>query len=132
MSSPKLWILPTFTRWNSSWREYGKCSQMWLLTATPLRASSDLMICVTSEAQPPQELAALLCFFMPPMVTTPASTAAQMSPLLTLLQEQICAEAGSAATPMPALSAPSPGATSNDSGRDGSAMLFSMSCNQVP
>src|SRR5687768_3605241 len=107
ISASKLRISPTLTRWNSSWREYGKCSHRWLLTATPLRESSALMSCVTSCAQPPQVLAALLCFFIAPSVTQPVLTAAQMSPLLTLLHEQICALSGSAATPIPAVAPPS-------------------------
>src|SRR4030095_5862241 len=45
------------------------------------------------------------------MVVQPASIAAQMAPLLTLLQEQICAVAGSPATPL--------GATNNAVGSSG-------------
>ena len=38
----------TLTRWNSSWRECGKCSQRWLVTATPARLSSALSSSATS------------------------------------------------------------------------------------
>src|SRR5688572_12003666 len=87
-------------RWKSCWREYGKCSHKWLVTATPRDASSALSTRASSELQPPQEVAALVDFLSAPMVVQPASIAAQMAPLLTLLQEQICAVAGSAATPL--------------------------------
>ena len=77
-----------------------KCSHKWLSTATPLRLSSDFRICVTREAQPPHDVAALVFFLMAPMVVQPASTAAQIAPLETLLHEQIWASAGSAASPL--------------------------------
>ena len=50
------------TRWNSSWRECGKCSHRWLFTATPRFFSSASRICLTSGPQPPQLVAALVCF----------------------------------------------------------------------
>ncbi len=61
-----------------------------------MRFSSACSTCVTRGAQPPHEVAARVAFFRAPMVVQPFSTAEQMAPLLTLLQEQICASAGSA------------------------------------
>src|ERR1700737_3141011 len=93
---------PTRMRENSCWREYGKCSHKCVLNDIPLPLSSPCRTCVTSGAQPPQDVAARVAFLMAPTVVQPLSTAAQMTPLLTLLHEQICASAGSAANPLPA------------------------------
>ena len=64
---------------------------------------------MTSGAQPPQVVPALVLVFSAPTVVQPASMAAQMPPFDTLLQEQICAVAGSAASALvggaPALAA---------------------------
>src|SRR5229473_5898494 len=87
---------PTRAKSNSSLRENAKCSQIWLLTATPRRLSSVFKTCVTSGAHPPQELAALVHCLSAPIVLAPPAMAAHRSPLLTLLQEQICAVSGSA------------------------------------
>ena len=70
-ASSKVLSSPMRTRWNSSWREYGKCSHRWLLTATPRFFSSALRICVTSGAQPPQPVPALVCVFSAPTVVQP-------------------------------------------------------------
>src|SRR5262245_4178062 len=104
---------PMRTRWNSCWREYGKCSHRLLLTAMPRRASSDLSTCVRSELQPPHEVAALVAVLSAPTVVLPASIAAQITPLVTLLHEQICALAGRPAAPRPtgSLTAPNDGTT---------------------
>ena len=81
---------PMRTRWNSCWREYGKCSHRWLSRRRPC-VSSAFRICVTSGVQPPQEVPAVVFFRAPRPYVQPASMAAQMSPFATLLQEQICA-----------------------------------------
>ncbi len=65
----------------------------------PPRVSSAFRIWVTSGAQPPQELAALVHFFRAPIDVAPPAMAVHRSALLTLLQEQICAWSGSAAAP---------------------------------
>src|SRR5207244_13351271 len=70
-------------------------------------------------AQPPQEVAALVCFLIAPTVVQPSSTAAQIAPLSTLLHEQICADVGSAATPVAA--APGPGSRGDGSNSTGSS-----------
>src|SRR5581483_3365832 len=98
--SAKLRRLPTRTSENSCWREYAKCSQRWVLMERPLRLSSLVRTWVTSGAQPPQVVAARVDFLRAPSVVQPASTAAQIAPLLTLLHEQICASAGNAANPL--------------------------------
>src|ERR1700731_3762266 len=90
---------PTRAKSNSSLRENAKCSQRWSLTATPRRVSSVLKTCVTSGAHPPQELAALVCFLRAPIVRAPPAMAAHRSRLLTLLQEQICADSDRAPRP---------------------------------
>src|SRR5262249_36108568 len=118
---------------NSCCREYGKCSHRWVLIETPLRLSSLVSTWVTSGAQPPQVLAARVAFLRAPIVVQPASTAAHIAPLLTLLQEQICASAGSAANPLAAEWAPpARGGRIKSSGRSGSGSPLSMVCNQVP
>src|SRR5256885_16481858 len=93
---------PTRMRENNCWREYGKCSHRCVLTDIPFRLSSVCSTWVTSGAQPPHAVAALVAFLRAPNVVQPFSTAAQRLPLLTLLHEQICASAGSAASPPPA------------------------------
>src|SRR5688572_17721545 len=67
--------------------------------ATPRLASSALSNCVTSALQPPQDVAALVAVLREATVVQPASIAAHKAPLLTLLQEQICAVIGKAAAP---------------------------------
>ena len=116
------------TRWNSCWREYGKCSHIEVLTLTPRFLSSAFRICVTSGVQPPQDVPALVLVFSAPTVVQPASMAEQMPPFETLLQEQICAVAGSAASALvggaPALAAAA--GNSMLSGFSGNAMALAI------
>ncbi len=133
-TSSKVLSSPTRTRWNSSWREYGKCSHRWLFTLTPRFFSSALSICVTSGAQPPQEVPALVLALSAPTVVQPASMARTDAPLETLLQEQICAESGSAASALVG-GAPAPAAAagkSNVSGFSGRAIALRVVCGSVP
>src|SRR5687768_15966954 len=102
------------------------------LTRRSLRAYSDFKFAATSGAQPPHEVAALVPVFNAPMVVHPASIAEQSAPLVTLLQEQICAEDGSAATPSPVgFLPPSSAGTMSSSGFAGSAKPFSIICSHV-
>src|SRR5258708_23865225 len=90
---------PTRAKSNSSLRENLKCSQIWLLTATPRRDSSVFRTSVTSCAHPPHELAALVHCLSAPTVLAPPALAAHRSRVLTLVHEQICAESGRAPSP---------------------------------
>src|SRR5688572_15811847 len=99
---------------------------MELLTLTPRFLSSALSSWVTSGVQPPQEVPALVLDFSPPTVVQPASMAEQRLPLDTLLQEQTCAESGSAASALVG-GAPAPAAAAGKSmvsGFSGSAMAL--------
>src|SRR5438552_3938609 len=103
---------------------------MCVLTEIPLRFSSACNTCVTSGAQPPHVVAARVAFFSAPIVVQPFSTAEQIAPLLTLLQEQICASAGSATRPEDF--APARGGNIRSSGCSGRGRLLSIICSQVP
>ncbi len=89
------------------------------------------MTCLTSALQPPQPVAALVQLFTAPISPAPATTAAQISALLTLWHEQICALSGSAATPSPFAGAPLLTGRISVSGSAGSAMPFSIICSSV-
>jgi len=93
---------------------------------------SSFMIWVTSGTQPPQVAPALVQAFISAMVQAPSPTAAWMRPLLTSLQEQICAVSGSASTPRPGLALPSLDGRIRNSGSAGSAMPLSAICSRVP
>jgi len=98
------------------------------LTTTPCAASCCYITCLTSALQPPQPVAALVHCFIAPMSVAPALTAWQISALLTLWQEQICALSGSAATPR-AFGALAEGAGKiSASGLAGSALPFRNLC----
>src|SRR5690606_14507627 len=90
------------------------------------------MTCVTNGTQPPQVDPALVQAFRSPIVHTPCPTAAQICPLLTLLQEQICALSGSASTPRPGLALPSLEGRIRNSGSSGRAIPLSAICSSVP
>src|SRR5438067_1306624 len=90
-SASKLCTRPSFTISNSSWRVKAKCSHRLRFTSRPAAASSASSSSATSGTQPPQPVPALVHALTPPTVDSfPASMARRMSPLLTLLQEQIC------------------------------------------
>jgi hypothetical protein len=92
-----------------------------LLTLTPARFSSAFKRSVTSGTQEPQVVPALVQLFTAPTaVSFWSRIAPQMSPLLTLLQEQICAASGSAVTPRPAGRSPFPAGRISISGSGGS------------
>src|SRR5271156_1169252 len=87
---------------------------------------------VTSGTQPPHEVPAQVAVFSAPVLVAPAHTAAQISPLETLLHEQICALSGSASTPSPGLLLPSLDGRIRNSGASGSSMRFNIICSSVP
>src|SRR5688500_6287117 len=124
--SSKLFSSPMRTRWNSCWRVYGKCSHIDVLTLTPRFLSSAFRICVTSGVQPPQVVPALVLVLSAPTVVQPASMAEQMPPFDTLLQEQICAVAGTAASALVggAFAPAAPAGNNIVSGFSGSAMAL--------
>jgi hypothetical protein len=96
-------------------------------------AISAFMTCVTSGTQPPQVAPALVQALSWPMVVqAPSPTAAQIRPLLTLLQEQICALSGRASAPRPGLALPSLEGRIRNSGSSGRAMPLSAICSSVP
>src|ERR1044072_5759972 len=117
---------PMRTRWNNCWRVYGKCSHIEVLTLTPRFLSSALSSCVTSGVQPPQVVPALVLVLSAPTVVQPPSMAAQMPPFETLLQEQICAVSGSAASALVGGARAEAAAAGNSmlSGFSGNAMAF--------
>src|SRR3954471_9251088 len=118
------WLMRT--RWNNCCRVYGKCSHIEVLTLTPRFLSSAFSSCVSSGVQPPQVVPALVLVLSAPTVEPPPSIAEQMPPFETLLQEQICALSGSAASALVG-GAPAPAAAAGNSmlsGFSGSAMAF--------
>src|SRR3954462_620057 len=126
--SSKVLSSPMRTRWNSCWRVYGKCSHIEVLTLTPRFLSSAFSSCVSSGVQPPQVVPALVLVLSAPTVEQPPSIAAQMPPFETLLQEQICALSGSAASALVGGAPATAAAAGNSmlSGFSGSAMAFDM------
>src|SRR5574341_446516 len=88
-------------RWNSAWRECGKCSHRLLFTLKPRFFISASRICFASGPQPPQLVAAFVAFLRDPKEVQPLATAAQIAPFDTLLHEQISAESGRRSTPSP-------------------------------
>ena len=88
---------------------------------------------MTSGTQEPQVVPALVQLFTAPTtVSFWSRMALQISPLLTLLQEQICAASGSAVTPRPAGRSPLPAGRIKLSGSGGSTMRFWASCKSSP
>jgi hypothetical protein len=79
-SSSKVLIWPTRIRWNSSWREWAKCSHRWLFTARPRLAISAFMTWVTRGTQPPQVAPALVQAFSAAMVVAPPATPGRSGP----------------------------------------------------
>ncbi len=71
-------------------------------------------------------------FTAPTAVSFWSRMAPQISPLLTLLQEQICAASGSAVTPRPAGRSPRPAGRIRVSGSGGSTIWFCASCKSSP
>ena len=80
---------------NSSLRDWLKCSHSDFDCSTPSASSNFL----SSGTQEPQEVPALVHAFRPGTSQQPPAMASVRSPLVTLLQEHICAAAGSAPTP---------------------------------
>ena len=87
---------------------------------------------VTSGTQPPQVAPALQQAFSAATVLAPPATASAIWPLVTLLQEQICALSGRASTPRPGLAWPSLAGRISASGCSGRAMPFKAICSRVP
>src|ERR1700722_10174488 len=79
----------------SSARDWPKCSHNALDCATPSASSS----CLSSGTQDPHEVPAAVHDLSAGTSAQPSAIAHFRSPLVTLLQEQICAESGSAPTP---------------------------------
>src|SRR6185437_4224454 len=86
--------------WKSSARDWLKCSHSALDCATPSASSS----CLSSGTHDPHDVPAAVHPLSAGTSAQPSAIAHFRSPLVTLLQEQICAESGSAPTP----SAPAP------------------------
>ena len=80
---------------NSSARDWVKCSHSDFDCSTPSASSS----CLSSGTQDPHDVPALVQLFKAGTSAQPPAIASVRSPLVTLLQEQICAAAGSAPTP---------------------------------
>src|SRR5215467_1963867 len=100
MTSSKVVSFFVLTRENSSVRVYGKCSHTWPLIVLPAACMAALNRSVTSGKQPPQPVPALVAAFTwPTEVRSWAWIAIQISPLVTLLQEQTCAVSGRLAAP---------------------------------
>ncbi len=74
-SSSKVRILLDRTRWKISWRVNGKCAQRLLSTLTPRDSSSCSTTDLSSAAQPPQPVLALVAVFTSPSARQPASMA---------------------------------------------------------
>ena len=92
---------------NSSVRVYGKCSHKWPLTVLPAACIAALKRSVTSGRQPPQPVPAFVAAFTcPSAVSSWSRMAVQIAPLVTLLQEQICAVSGRLAAPPSAAALP--------------------------
>src|SRR5574341_2313270 len=72
-------------RWNSAWRECGKCSHRLLFTLKPRFFISASRICFASGPQPPQLVAAFVAFLRDPKEVQPLATAAQIAPFDTQL-----------------------------------------------
>ena len=121
------------TRWYSSCRLCGKCSQMWFETAMPAFFSSYFRRSVTSGTHDPQVVPALVQLLTAPTTVSFCSRMAlQICPLLTLLHEQICAPSGSAVTPAPARFSPLPAGRISSSGAGGRTIWFWASCKSSP
>ena len=87
---------------NSSARDWLKCSHKALDCATPSASSS----CLSSGTHDPHDVPAAVHALSAGTSAHPSAMPHFRSPLVTLLQEQICAESGSA--PIPKTAAPSP------------------------
>src|ERR1700756_3640181 len=81
--------------WKSSARDWLKCSHSALDCSTPSASSS----CLSSGTHDPQEVPAAVHDLSDATSPQPSAIAYFRSALVTLLQEQICAESGSAPTP---------------------------------
>src|ERR1700734_1671164 len=79
----------------SSARDWLKCSHSALDCATPSASSS----CLSRGTHDPHDVPAAAHDLSPGTSLQPSASADFRSPLVTLLQEQICAESGSAPTP---------------------------------
>src|SRR5947209_19498633 len=79
----------------SSARDWLKCSHSALDCATPSASSS----CLSKGTQEPHDVPAAVHDLSAGTSAQPSAIAHLRSPLVTLLQEQICAESGSAPTP---------------------------------
>src|ERR1700737_5648784 len=80
---------------NSSARDWLKCSHNALDCSTPSASST----CLSSGTQDPHEVPAHVHFLRSATSRQPPAMASVSAPLVTLLQEQICAAAGSEPTP---------------------------------
>src|ERR1700674_2001616 len=83
------------TTWNSSARDWVKCSHRAFDCSTPCASSSRLSI----GTQLPQDVPAAVTPLIAGTSHAPCEIAPQIAPLLTALQEQICASSGSAPRP---------------------------------
>src|SRR5882757_8003731 len=102
--------------WNSSARDWLKCSHSALDCSTPSASSS----CLSRGTHDPHDVPADVQDFSDPTSPHPSAMAHVSSPLVTLLHEQICAESGSA--PTPKAPAPSLAGAINASGSPGSSL----------
>src|SRR6202011_5096882 len=102
-----------WTIWNSSALDCVKCSHSAFDCSTPSAASSRLSI----GTQLPQDVPAAVAPLTAGTSHAPSRIAPQILPLLTALQEQICASSGSAASPTSAAAGAISAAGSAGSGR---------------
>jgi hypothetical protein len=125
MSASKVRIPWTRTRWKSSCRECGKCSQRWWETFLPARFISRVRSSPRSGTHDPHPVPAVVAALIAP--TEPRSSARmalQMTPLATFWQVQMVAASGSASTPGNATAPPSIRGRMNRSGCGGRAALL--------
>src|SRR5690606_41454470 len=112
-----------------SWRVFGKCAHRLRSTLTPRRSSSLSSTVFNIAAQPPQPVDALVQPLRSASVTAPSLMASQISPLLTLWQEQIVAVSGNAS--LGAAAAPSLAGRVSDAGSGASPIPLSTYCSKV-
>ncbi|TDZ92228.1 hypothetical protein CCUG62472_02834 [Mycobacteroides salmoniphilum] len=98
ISSEKVRMPVTCTTWNSSARDWVKCSHSALDCSTPCAAR----ICLSMGMQLPQDVPAQVAALRAGTSVAPSQMALQIAPLVTALHEQICASSGSAPTPISA------------------------------
>src|ERR1700754_4646297 len=102
----------------SSARDWLKCSHSALDCSTPSASSS----CLSSGTHDPHEVPAAVHDFSDATSPQPSAIAHLRSPLVTLLQEQICAESGRAPTPKAEAPPPDPSGAISASGSPGSSL----------